>query len=138
MRFCKNCGRFAADPAQTHCLKCGEPLPPLPPQPVSRPEEKADAVRPLYHRQTPEAGMTTVEYFFTLLVFSIPLVGLILQLVWSFSGTEDPARRNLSRAYLLRKLIGAVLLTAAAAFLTVVVWSVLSSGAITAPTPYYW
>ena len=138
MRFCKNCGRVAADPAQTHCLKCGEPLPPLPPQPVSQPEEKADAARPLYHRQTPEAGMTTVEYFFTLLVFSIPLVGLILQLVWSFSGTEDPARRNLSRAYLLRKLIGAVLLTAAAAFLTVVVWSVLSSGAITAPTPYYW
>ena len=135
MRFCKNCGRFAADPAQTHCLKCGEPLPP---QPVSQPEKKADAAGPLYHRQTPEAGMTTVEYFFTLLVFSIPLVGLILQLVWSFSGTEDPARRNLSRAYLLRKLIGAVLLTAAAAFLAVVVWSVLSSGAITAPTPYYW
>ena len=138
MRFCKNCGRFAADPAQTHCLKCGEPLPPLPREPVSRPEEQTNAVRPRYHRQTPEAGMTTVEYFFTLLVFSIPLVGLILQLVWSFSGTEDPARRNLSRAYLLRKLIGAVLLTAAAAFLTVVVWSVLSSGAITAPTPYYW
>ena len=138
MRFCKNCGRFAADPAQTHCLKCGEPLPPLPPKPVSRPEEQANAARPLYHRQIPEAGMSTVEYFFTLLVFSIPLVGLILQLVWSFSGTEDPARRNLSRAYLLRKLIGAVLLIAIAAFLAVMVWSVLSSGAITVPTPYYW
>ena len=138
MRFCKNCGRFAADPAQTHCLKCGEPLPPLPREPVSRPEEKADAAGPRYHRQTPEAGMTTVEYFFTLLVFCIPVVGLLLQLIWSFSGTEDPARRNLSRAYLLRKLIGAVLLIAIAAFLAVMVWSVLSSGAITVPTPYYW
>ena len=138
MRFCKNCGRFAAEPTQTHCQKCGAPLPPLPPESVPQSEEKTEAARPLYHRQTPEAGMTTVEYFFTLLVFSIPLVGLVLQLIWSFSGPEDPARRNLSRAYLLRKLIGAVLLTAAAAFLAVVVWSVLSSGAITAPTPYYW
>ena len=48
------------------------------------------------------------------------------------------APAELDCAYLLRKLIGAVLLTAAAALLAVVVWSVLSSGAITAPTPYYW
>ena len=138
MRFCKNCGRFAAEPTQTHCQKCGAPLPPLPPEPVPQSEEKTEAARPLYHRQTPEAGMTTVEYFFTLLVFSIPLVGLVLQLIWSFSGTEDPARRNLSRAYLMRKLIGAVLLTAVAAFLAVMVGSVLSSGVVTAPPPYYW
>ena len=135
MRFCKNCGRFAAEPTQTHCQKCGAPLPP---EPAPQPVEQTESARPLYHRQTPEAGMTTVEYFFTLLVFSIPLVGLVLQLIWSFSGTEDPARRNLSRAYLMSKLIGAVLLTAVAAFLAVMVWSVLSSGVVTAPTPYYW
>lgn len=137
MRFCKNCGRLAADPAMTHCPKCGMVLPPEVVQPDPQPP-RPEAGTPLYHRQTPEDGMTTAEYFFMLLVFAIPVVGFLLLLVWSFSSNGEPARRNLSRAYLIRKLIGAVLLTIVALLAAVAVWSLLRTGVTYPATPYYW
>lgn len=141
MRFCKNCGRFAADPAMTHCPKCGTPLPPEPPRPVSAPpQEGPDAARtqPLYQNEASQSAMSTAEYFFTLLVFSIPVVGLILQLVWSFSAQSSLPQRNLSRAYLLRKLIFGVVAALFAVVCVAALVSWFSSGVSSPAMPYYW
>lgn len=53
--------------------------------------------------------LKTADYFLMMLLFSLPLVGLILMIVWSFSGSTNVNRRNLSRASLIWYAISAVL-----------------------------
>lgn len=138
MRFCKNCGRFAADPALTHCPKCGTPLPAEPPRPLPpQPDAPQEPCAPRYQSPTPNAP-STIEYFFTLLVFSIPVVGLVLLVVWSFSTHNSDAQRNLSRAYLLRKLLAAVLLILAAVAVALFVVSMMNNAPSFSASPYYW
>ncbi len=43
----------------------------------------------------------TSTFFWTSVVFSIPVVGLIMMLVWSFSDNTNPNKRNYSRAMLI-------------------------------------
>ena len=44
-------------------------------------------------------------YLVTLLVFAVPVVGLVMMLVWGFGSAGSRARRELARAYLIRTLI---------------------------------
>lgn len=49
------------------------------------------------------------EWVWTVLIASIPLVGLIMLFVWAFSEAENPSKANWAKAMLLWMLIGCVL-----------------------------
>ncbi len=111
MYFCKNCGRLA-HPGEACCPKCGvahvQPAPaatapgaPAAPQyhPAEEPQEQ----------DVPALGFGST--LGTLVVFDIPLVGFIMMLVWSFAGSPDSARQRLARAYLVRTLIIAAVIS---------------------------
>lgn len=108
MEFCENCGLLLPDGA-TGCPKCGAPHTPHP-APQAPCYENAAPPHPYYQPEQPQQapGLTTGGYLLTLLVFLIPLVGLIMMVVWSFT-CENPARKSLARAYLIRTLILSVI-----------------------------
>jgi hypothetical protein len=54
---------------------------------------------------TPEKPLTTTEWFFTLFILALPLIGLVMYFVWSFGETGNISRRNFCRATLLWFLI---------------------------------
>ena len=94
---CPRCGRELPDDA-LFCGECGMNLAAgaaytVPPQ--SQPRQDA-------------APLKTGDYVLILFLSSIPLVGLILLLVWSFSEGVNINRRNLCRAQLILMLIGLV------------------------------
>ena len=67
-----------------------------------------DALEHLLTKMQPEEripAMSQADTTITMLLFAIPLVGLILALVWSFGGTDNPARKRLARSYLIRTLV---------------------------------
>lgn len=63
---------------------------------------------PMADNDGTEKPLTTGEWFVTLLVLGLPLVGLVMYLVWGF-GTGNVSRRNFCRAVLLWLAIGLVL-----------------------------
>ena len=73
-------------------------------------------------------------YLGTLLLFVIPVVGLILMLVWSFANDIKPERRKLARAYLLRAVllyaIGIVVAVAVGTTLFAILGSMGGAGAM--------
>ena len=79
---------------------------PLPPnsrrisrgRPITVPVSTPPAVQPV----------STAYYFWMMLLFAIPVVGLIVCLVTAFSG-EDASRKNFSRAVLIWILVAIVL-----------------------------
>lgn len=121
MRFCPNCGRMADDPYSPHCPKCGAPLPPERPAPA-----QSAPPTPQYESGAPDDGLTMGGYLVTLLVFLIPVVGFIMMLVWSFSGTAAPARQKLAQAYLVRTLILAALAGLLALLAGIAVFTLMS------------
>ena len=55
--------------------------------------------------EQPEKPLTTGEWFVTLLVLALPVVGLVMYFVWGF-GTGNVSRRNFCRAALIWLAIG--------------------------------
>ena len=55
--------------------------------------------------EKPEKPLTTGEWFVTLLVLALPIVGLVMYFVWGF-GTGNVSRRNFCRAALIWLGIG--------------------------------
>jgi hypothetical protein len=55
--------------------------------------------------EQPEKPLTTGEWFVTLLVLALPIVGLVMYFVWGF-GTGNVGRRNFCRAALIWLGIG--------------------------------
>lgn len=53
--------------------------------------------------------MTTGEWFVTLLITAIPLVGLIMLFVWAFGGGTNPNKSNWAKAALIMMAIVIVL-----------------------------
>ena len=51
--------------------------------------------------ETTEKPLTTGEWFVTLLVLGLPVIGLIMHFVWAFGGGSNTGRRNFCRAALL-------------------------------------
>lgn len=125
--FCKHCGLLL--PAhQTVCPRCGAPAS-RPATPPEQPSPLYEAAPPRQESQQPPEGpryafsrrergpMGLVGYLGSLLLFAIPLVGLIFMLIWSISERVRPERHRLAQAYLIRTVIlSALLLVAALVF----------------------
>ena len=124
MRYC-NCGLLAPVGAD-RCPQCGAPLPPAPAAPVPA------ADQPHYKDTAPEVpALSEWATLAALLLFSIPVVGFILSVAWSFGFSKNPARKRLAQAWLIRTLVVAVV--AALLFLWVAAQMVMTVTTI----PYY-
>ena len=90
----------ASAPVQT--VPRPQPAPPQPP-----------AYIPLADTEPPKgsryAVISTAGYFGTILLFSLPLIGLIFCIVFACGGTKNRNRRNLAKAYLIFMIIALVL-----------------------------
>lgn len=125
MRYCKNCGLLAPVGAD-RCPQCGAPLPPAPAAPIPA------ADQPHYKDTAPEVpALSEWATLAALLLFSIPVVGFILSVAWSFGFSKNPARKRLAQAWLIRTLVVAVV--AALLFLWVAAQMVMTVTTI----PYY-
>lgn len=125
MRYCKNCGLLAPVGAD-RCPQCGAPLPPAPAAPVPA------ADQPHYKDTAPEVpALSEWATLAALLLFSIPVVGFILSVAWSFGFSKNPARKRLAQAWLIRTLVVAVV--AALLFLWVAAKMVMTVTTL----PYY-
>ncbi|HET6545572.1 MAG TPA: hypothetical protein VFG55_02370 [Rhodanobacteraceae bacterium] len=49
------------------------------------------------------------EWIITLIILAIPLVNIIMLLVWGFSGTTNPTKRNYCRAVLIFFVVAIIL-----------------------------
>lgn len=125
MRYCKNCGLLAPVGAD-RCPQCGAPLPAAP----AAPAPAAD--QPHYTDSLPEVpALSEWATLAALLLFSIPVVGFILSVAWSFGFSKNPARKRLAQAWLIRTLVVAV----AAALLCL--WVAAQMVTIYPTSPYY-
>jgi uncharacterized membrane protein YhaH (DUF805 family) len=63
-------------------------------------------------RTAPQAGqnavLSTVEWFGTLIVLIVPIVGLVVYLIWAFGSGGNINRRNYCRAALIMMAISLV------------------------------
>ena len=126
-KFCTECGAPLKEGA-TFCSACGAKAP-AEKKPEAAPETPA-APQPVYQTQqtyTPSAPaaqpVSTAYYFWMMLLFAVPVVGLIVCLVTA-SG-DDTSRKNFSRAVLIWIVVGAVL-----AVVAVVALALLSNAAM--------
>ena len=99
-KFCTECGAPIKEGA-TFCSACGAKAP-AEKKPEAAPETPATP-QPVYQTQqtyTPSAPaaqpVSTAYYFWMMLLFAVPVIGLIVCLVTAFSG-EDDSRKNFSR-----------------------------------------
>ena len=78
--YCKKCGRELSDGAKV-CPECGEIV--------------------YSQKATIESGVvSTKDWFVTMLVACIPLVGIVMMFVWAFGNTK-PSKKNWARAALI-------------------------------------
>lgn len=61
------------------------------------------------NEKKPDRVLGTGAFFGSVLLMSLPGIGLLLQIIWSLGGTRSLNRRNLARAYLIFSVIGIVL-----------------------------
>ncbi len=104
---CPRCGVQLKEGA-AFCGNCGLSL------------QKADGANPVenggfhpgYHQEQPNTSpwsrpamptdvLSVGDYILMMVLFSLPLVGLVLMLYWSFSSAVGPNRKHFARAYLI-------------------------------------
>lgn len=100
------------------------------------PEGTVETGEPLYKQDLEEDRIDAMSQGATtaaMLLFAIPIAGFVLAAVWSFGGTQDPARRRLARAYLIRALVVAGLV-----ILFVAVAAMVFTAALHSQLAYYY
>lgn len=113
--FCRRCGTQNKEGA-SFCCNCGAPMKTM--ENVKK-EEKPEAsvkIQPAYK----PIGMW--EYFGYEILFSVPLLGFIILLIFSFGGTKNVNLKNFARSYFC------LFLLQFAAVIALTVWIVLSVG----------
>jgi hypothetical protein len=65
--------------------------------------------------EMPDGGLSTAQYFWAMILFAIPIIGLGFMLYWSFGSTTCPARRRLARACLIKTGLFSVIAAVAVA-----------------------
>ena len=109
-KFCENCGSPVIH-AEANAPKAEEPRPVVEPMPKQEPkkeyvDEPAFAPTPVSVPIVPEENrpLGPWAYFGYSLLFSIPIVGFILLIVFSFAG-RNVNRKNFARSYWCRFIL---------------------------------
>lgn len=134
--YCSACGSYLPDDA-TRCPLCGTPLKPeaeldgmqqnvqqqetayteqaqyqQPQMPVQGQGMQYQQIPPVYHPQmqsTSEPPVGVGEWIGSMILRAIPVVGLIMMLVWSFSHSTNPSKRNWARAQLIIAIVSTLI-----------------------------
>ena len=86
---------------------------------VQQPQSRPNAA-PVSSGDDPNRVLSTGGFLLSLFLMSLPIVGLVMQIVWSCNGTTDSLnRRNLARGYLILTCIGIVFAIALIVFVGV-------------------
>jgi len=136
MATCTNCGAIYSE-ERTRCPNCGS-LPDMPADdsygreyeydsyaareertdrrdyaPLQR--ERSSDAEPAYVYSTPRdrVVMSVSSFLGAITLMSIPVIGFLIQIVWSLGATKSQNKRNLARAYLILTIIAALLSVAA-------------------------
>lgn len=103
--ICSHCGTDNINDAK-HCTNCGAALDTATQQTVSNPA-------PVYNSRPVQTAdyrpISMWGYFGYELLFSIPLIGFIMLLVFSFGGTQNVNVKNFARSYFCYFIIVAIL-----------------------------
>lgn len=112
MVFCKQCGLLAPARVQ-RCPRCGAPLPPAPRRPVCG---QGAAEGPVYaspsHGEDEDETMPTWQYVVMMLIFSLPVIGLLMMIWWSCGDLHYIERVRLARACLIQRILADLLVVA--------------------------
>ena len=93
---------MSAAPAPVQTVPRPQPAPPQPPAYIPLADTEPT-------KGSRYAVISTAGYFGTILLFSLPLIGLIFCIVFACGGTKNRNRRNLAKAYLIFMIIALVL-----------------------------
>lgn len=86
-----------------HCPRCGAPI-------TSETVFCGNCGLQLLKTQKPEADVLSVgDYILMMLIFSMPIAGLVMMLFWGFGSQVSVNRKNFARAYLVYYVISLVL-----------------------------
>jgi heme/copper-type cytochrome/quinol oxidase subunit 2 len=114
VKFCTSCGTPVKSGASTKSAAAAKPAASEKPATVAKSAaaessaapERAVVMNEATYETTDEV-VSTLNWFGTLLVLVIPIVGLVLYFVWAF-GNSNRNRRNYCRAALIMMAIGLV------------------------------
>ena len=71
--------------------------------------------------------MTTAGYIFTMLLFHIPVIGLIFMIIWGCGKPKNISRKRFALAFLILRLICYIVILAAAVFVLICFSGVITS-----------
>lgn len=63
----------------------------------------------IFHPGISHETIKTSDWFLTMLITAIPIVGFIMLFVWAFGGGTNPCKANWAKASLIWLLVGTVL-----------------------------
>ena len=115
--FCKNCGSELSDSAK-FCTKCGTKVESTPTPVVEEPKAKEKVKEKVVYKEKvldipPEYKPISMwGYFGYELLFSIPLIGFILLIVFALGGHSNKNVRNFAASYFCLFIIGVVIFIA--------------------------
>ncbi len=119
MRHCPNCGN-TLPPDVSNCPYCGAPcahrqVPPSPSAIQTITSAASYTARNTQHtygpryapEQTvcPDGGLTTAQYFWSLILFAVPVIGWIFLFYWAFGSHVEAPRKRLARAALIKSCV---------------------------------
>ena len=121
MAHCTNCGAQLPEGKLT-CPSCGAKV--TPPEPAggrydsayrpSRDQGGYASPEPSYVyaglEDEDEAPMGVWSYVWSIFVLRLPVIGFLIQVIWSLGAARNRNRRNLAIAYLIYTVLGLVLL----------------------------
>lgn len=111
--ICSNCGTENTNDSK-HCSNCGTAL-------ESTAQQAVPNQAPVYNSQPVQTAdyrpISMWGYFGYELLFSIPLIGFIMLLVFSFGGTQNVNLKNFARSYFCYFIIVAILLVVSIVFI---------------------